>query len=157
MIKLFFLTISLMLAVSQPPNLEEHYSNDTWEVLLHDVRMRYRFSVEYNSFVHVPRFGDKIREKEGAEITLRGFFLPADVTGEAFVLSYVPMQMCFFCAGAGIESVVELHSLLTHQIRFRRLNTDDFIEVRGKLRLNRNDLDHLIYILDDAELLQVIK
>lgn len=157
MLKVFFIVLNLMLTVNQPPDLEEHYSNETWDVMLSDVKMRYRFSVEYNSFVHVPRFGDNIKAMEGEEIVLRGFYLPSDVTGESFVLSYVPMQMCFFCAGAGIESVVELHSLITHQIRFRRLSTDDFIEVRGKLKLNRNDLDHLIYILEDAELRQVIK
>ncbi|MFW5706872.1 MAG: hypothetical protein ACOC12_03025 [Bacteroidota bacterium] len=156
MIKSIVLILSFM-ALTQLPDLETHYNDKTWETLLTDVKMRYRFSVDYNAFVHVPRFGDSLKEMEGNEIVLRGFFLPGDVTGEAFVLSYVPMQMCFFCAGSGIESVVELQTLITHQIRFRRLSTDDFIEVRGKLRLNRDDLDHLIYILEDAELMKVIK
>ncbi len=156
MLKILFI-LSILIAVNQPPELESHYSSETWKVLMEDVRMRYKYSVEYNSFVHVPRFGDTLKEMDGQEIVLRGFYLPADVTGDAFVLSYVPMQMCFFCAGSGIESVVEMHSLITHQIRFRRLNTDDFIEVRGKLKLNPDDLDHLIYILEDAELMQVIK
>ena len=156
MIKVLFLILSMFL-VSQPPDLEKHYEDETWSILLSDVRMRYRFSIEYNSFVHVPRFGNTLQQMEGKEIVLRGFFLPADVTGEAFVLSYVPMAMCFFCAGAGIESVVELHSIISHRMRFRRLSTDDFIEVRGRLRLNRDDLDHLIYILEDAELVDIIK
>jgi hypothetical protein len=156
MIKTFFIILTL-LSFSQTPDLESHYNNQTWDVLLKDVKMRYKFSVEYNSFVQVPRFGESLKQMNGKEIVLKGFFLPADVTGDAFVLSYVPMQMCFFCAGSGIESVVELNSLVSHKIRFRRLNTDNYIEVRGKLRLNGSDLDHLIYILDDAELLNVIK
>jgi len=156
MIKPLLIILSL-LAFAQPPDLESHYNNKTWETLLNDVRMRYRFSVEYNSFVQVPRFGNAIKELEGKEIRLRGFFLPADVTGDAFVLSYVPMQMCFFCAGSGIESVVELHPLISHKIRFRRLSTDDFIEVRGTLKLNVNSLDHLIYIMEDVELITVFK
>jgi hypothetical protein len=146
-----------LLTFAQPPDLESHYNNTTWETLLTDVRMRYRFSVEYNSFIQAPRFGNNVKEMEGKEIRLKGFFLPADVTGDAFVLSYVPMQMCFFCAGSGIESVAELHPLISHRIRFRRLSTDDFIEVRGRLKLNANNLDHLIYILEDAELLNVNK
>lgn len=156
MLKISFLFAALLL-LSQPPNLEEHYNNREWNILLNDVRMRYRYSIEYNTFMQVPRFGSTVRALEGQEIVLRGFFLPADVTGDAFVLSHVPMQMCFFCAGAGIESVVELHSIVTHRMRFRRLSTDDFIEVRGRLKLNQDNLDHLIYILEDAELVRVFR
>lgn len=156
MLKILILSFSLLM-LNQGPNLENHYNNEQWNILLNDVRMRYRYSVEYNTFMQVPRFGSTLKALEGKEIVLRGFFLPADVTGNTFVLSHVPMQMCFFCSGAGIESVVELHSLVTHNIRFRRLSTDDFIEVKGKLRLNQDNLDHLIYILEDAELLGVIK
>ncbi|MFP4065633.1 MAG: hypothetical protein ACLFS0_09065 [Bacteroidales bacterium] len=157
MLKIVFLVLSFLWIADDPPLLEQHYRNETWETMLSDVKLRYRFNMEYNSFVHVPRFGEDVKAMDGREIVLRGFFLPGDVSGESFVLSYVPMQMCFFCAGAGIESVVELNSLVTHEIRFRRLNTDDFIEVRGKLRLNHDNLDHLIYILDDAELMEVIR
>ncbi len=156
MLKSLVLIIAL-LSFGQPPVLEEHYNNKEWDILLNDVRMRYRYSVEFNTFVQVPRFGSSVKGMDGKEIILRGFFLPADVTGEAFVLSHVPMQMCFFCAGSGIESVVELRSLVTHAIRFRRLSTDDFIEVKGKLRLNQDDPDHLIYIMEDAELVKVIQ
>lgn len=155
MFKLFVL-IALM-AFSQGPDLENHYSNKEWEVLLNDVRMRYRFSMEYQTFVQVPRFGSRVQQMEGTEVALQGFFLPADVTGNTFVLSHVPMQMCFFCAGAGIESVVEIHSKVSHNMRFRRLKTDDFIEIRGTLKLNQDNLDHLIYILEDAELVRVIR
>jgi len=156
MLKIFSFTIALLL-LNQPPDLEEHYNNREWNILLNDVRMRFRYSVEYNTFVQVPRFGNTVKQLEGEEIVLRGFFLPADVTGDAFVLSHVPMQMCFFCAGAGIESVVELHSLVTHNMRFRRLSTDDFIEVKGRLKLNQDNLDHLIYILEDAELVKIFR
>lgn len=156
MLKIFSLFLAIFI-LNQGSDPEEHYNNKEWNILLNDVRMRYRYSIEYNTFLQVPRFGNTLKQMDGQEITLRGFFLPADVTGDAFVLSHVPMQMCFFCAGAGIESVVEIHSIVTHTIRFRRLSTDDFIEVKGRLRLNQENLDHLIYILEDAELVKVIK
>jgi hypothetical protein len=156
MFKIVFLFIALLMAAPGPV-LESHYNDKTWHTLLNDVKMRYRFSIEHNSFVQVPRFGNDVKELDGKEVVLRGFFLPADVTGESYVLSYVPMQMCFFCAGSGIESVVELQTLVSHRVRFRRLNTDDFIEVRGRLKLNVNNLDHLIYVLEDAALVNVIK
>ncbi len=154
MIKTLFIILAL-LAINSPPEPEKHFTDKTWEILLTDVKMRYRFSVEYNSFIQVPRFGITLKEMEGKEIVLQGFFLPADITGDAFVLSFVPMQMCFFCSGSGIESVVELQTLISHRARFRRLKTDDFIEVRGRLKLNATNLDNLIYILEDAELLKV--
>lgn len=156
MIKTIFLFLTL-LAFGQNPDMENHYNNQTWDVLLKDVKMRYKFSVPHNSFMQVPRFGNNVKELNNTEIVLRGFFLPADVTGDAFVLSYVPMQMCFFCAGSGIESVIELHTSEQQKARFRRLNTDNFIEVKGKLKLNVSDLDHLIYILEDTELVKVIR
>jgi hypothetical protein len=156
MLKIFSLILVVFL-VSQDNDLEDHYNNEEWNILLNDVRMRYRYSVEYNTFLQVPRFGNTVKQMDGQEIVLRGFFLPADVTGDAFVLSHVPMQMCFFCAGAGIESVVEIHSMVSHNIRFRRLSTDNFIEVKGRIKLNQDDLDHLIYILEDAELVRVIR
>ncbi len=156
MLKIFTFLLAVFL-VSQDNILEDHYNNEEWNILLNDVRMRHRYSVEYNTFLQVPRFGNTVKQMDGQEVVLRGFFLPADVTGDSFVLSHVPMQMCFFCAGAGIESVVEIHSMASHNIRFRRLSTDDFIEVKGRLRLNQDDLDHLIYILEDAELVRVIR
>jgi hypothetical protein len=156
MVKIVLLFMVMLLAAPGPV-LESHYNDQTWHTMLNDVKMRYRFSVEHNSFVQVPRFGKDVKELDGKEVVLRGFFLPADVTGDMYVLSYVPMQMCFFCTGSGIESVVEIQTILSHRIRFRRLNTDDFVEVRGRLKLNVSNMDHLIYILEDAALVNVYK
>lgn len=153
--KIIFVVSILML--SQAQGSDDQYENMGWEVLLKDVRMRYRYDTSHNAFIPIPRFGREIRALEGKEITLKGFFLPTDVSGNVIVLSYMPMAMCFFCAGAGIESVVEIHSTQQHKNRFRRLRTDDFIEIKGKLKLNPDDLDHLIYILEDAELIKVYR
>jgi uncharacterized membrane protein YcgQ (UPF0703/DUF1980 family) len=152
-IKLIFLLLAFMLP--QPPSEEDPFENMGWEVLLKDVKMRYRYDTQHNAFLPVPRFGRNLQAMEGTEITLKGFFLPADVTGNVFVVSYMPMAMCFFCAGAGIESVAEIHNIPQHLARFRRLKTDDFIEVKGTLRLNTDDMDHLVYILENAELIRV--
>ncbi len=154
-----FKTIFLLGILMAPFNQEtdDRYENMGWEVLLNEVRTRYRYDTEYNAFVPIPRFGKNVRALEGTEITLKGFFLPADVSGNVIVLSYMPMAMCYFCSGAGIESVVEIHSSPREVNRFRRLRTDDFIEIKGKLRLNADDLNHLIYILEDAELVKTYR
>ncbi|MNL80290.1 hypothetical protein D3C87_2071030 [compost metagenome] len=59
------------------------------------------------------------------------------------------MAACFFCGGAGPESIIELQFRKKKQ-RFR---TDEVLTVRGKLALNANDVDHLNYILKDAEVI----
>lgn len=156
MLKILFITLTVLLSTFSG-GTKDHYENETWEVLLNDVKMKYRFSVDRNGFLEVPKFGSTVEALEGEEITIQGFFLPVEITGSAFVISHAPMQMCFFCAGSGIESVVELRSLPSHQIYFRRLKTDDFVKVKGKLKLNRNDPDHLIYILEDAQFVDKVK
>lgn len=152
-----FLLILILLAPAPMADDDGRFENMGWEILLNDVRTRYRYDNEYNAFIPIPRFGREVRAMEGTEITLKGFFLPADVSGNVIVLSYLPMAMCFFCSSAGIESVVEIHNIPQHNNRFRRLRTDDFIEIRGRLRLNADDLKHLIYILEDAELVKVYR
>lgn len=153
-VRKYILSLCLLL-LSVTVMADNPFENMGWDVLLKDVNMRYRYDTEHNAFVPVPRFGRTVKALDGSEISLRGFFLPADVTGNLFVVSYMPMAMCFFCAGAGIESVAEIQNTPQQLSRFRRLKTDDFIEVKGRLRLNADDLDHLIYILEEAELVKI--
>jgi len=147
--------LSALLLISNVHVADDPFENMGWDVLLKDVKMRYRYDTSYNAFVPLPRFGKELLAMDGNLVTLKGFFLPADVTGNVFVISYMPMAKCFFCAGSGIESVAEIHNVPQQLARFRRLKTDDFIEVKGRLRLNPDDLDHLIYILEDAELVRI--
>lgn len=42
-------------------------------------------------------------------------------------------------------------------INSKKLKTDDYIAIKGKLRLNNTDEEHLIYIVDDVEFIKRIK
>lgn len=128
-----------------------------WNALLGDVKVKYAFSLKYKGYMHKPKFGDKLQALDGKVITLRGFMLPADIKDEVFILSHNPSSSCYFCNGAGIESIVELRPPDDELRHFRRLKTDNYIEVKGRLRLNAKDYEHLIYILDDAEYVRLIK
>jgi hypothetical protein len=132
-------------------------SDDAWETLLRDVKIKYAYSVKYNAMLPKPKFGDKLKALEGKIITLAGYSLPADLTGNVLLVSYNPMSMCFFCGGGGIESLVELLPVPEDKARFKRLNTDNYFEVKGRLRLNAKSYDHLVYILEDAEFVRMIK
>jgi hypothetical protein len=139
----------------------QSYAQDSqkeiWSTLLYDVTIKYRYSIEYNAFMPKIKFGDKLKAMDGKKITLHGFYLPTDLTGMIFILSYAPSKMCFFCSGAGIESIVELNPKEEEKKKFEKLKTDNYFEVTGKLRLNADDNNHLIYILDDAEFIKIIQ
>lgn len=106
-----------------------------------------KFIEEYNMNFLVPVFGS-IREKEGETISIKGYVLPLDAEGNFFVLSRFPYSSCFFCGGAGPESIVEL--ILSDREK-RKFEMDDLLIFEGTLRLNGDDLNHFTYMLEDAK------
>lgn len=148
-LRLTCLAIFLMGAISQA-KAQFPTDDGIWNLLLDDITIRYRYSFKHEGFLPKPKFGDRLLEMNGQEVTIAGFFLPANITGSSFVVSYYPMAMCFFCSGAGIESVVVMYAEDGEERRLSNLRTDDFIEVKGRLELN-DDMDkNLFYILRDA-------
>lgn len=102
-----------------------------------------RYEIEY------PQFGEKLKSLEGKTIRLKGYMVPLkEYTGHKFfVLSAYPFNMCFFCGMAGPETVIEIYSV--ENISY----TSDKIEMEGTLKLNYDDANHLMYILNDAKLI----
>lgn len=149
---LFFLLLS-----AQQFSAQNTPKADPWNLLLNDVKVKYSFSFQYNGLIPKPKFGSKLQELNGKQISIQGFFLPVDLTGDVFVLSYNPMSSCFFCNGSGIQTIVELSPAEGQEQRLKRLKTDNFFEVKGKLKLNTNDYTHLIYILENAEFVRLVR
>jgi hypothetical protein len=132
-------------------------SANIWETFLNDVNIKYVYAINYDIYLPKPKFGKELKKLDGKEITVKGFYLPVDVTGNISVVSYNPMNMCFFCTGSGIETIIEINVADEHLSKFKKLKTDNYIAVKGILELNRNDYDHLIYILNEVELVETIK
>ncbi|GAF03607.1 hypothetical protein [Saccharicrinis fermentans] len=132
-------------------------NKNAWETLLNDVKIKYVYSIKYGTYLPKPKFGKDLVQLEGKEITLKGFFLPVDITGNIKVISYKPMEMCFFCTGSGIETIIEINTNEDYDYRFKRLKTDDYILIKGVLTLNKDDYEHLVYVLNNVELVKVIK
>ena len=65
-----------------------------------------------------------------------------------FVFSAFPYNMCFFCGGAGPETVMEIEALEAVEY------SADAITLRGKLQLNDSDINRLIYSLTDARVVE---
>jgi hypothetical protein len=104
---------------------------------------------EVNEYFLIPVFDPRIKFYEGKEMTLEGYYMPLDLeNGHTIVLSKNPYAQCFFCGGAGPESVAEI-SFLTRPPKFK---VDQIVRVTGTLKLNDKDIDHMNFILTDAKL-----
>ena len=100
----------------------------------------------------MPVFGREIKELDGTEITLTGHYLPLDLEGNRIIISKLPYASCFFCGGGvGQESVAEIE-FNTVQRPFRM---DELVTVKGTLKLNEDDFEHLVFILKDAKVIQL--
>ncbi|KAA2244771.1 DUF3299 domain-containing protein [Chitinophaga agrisoli] len=93
-----------------------------------------------------PQFSRGIKSLNGAYIRIAGYVIPLDVNGGIYVLSANPNNACFFCGGAGPESVMALKLKPGHA----RFKTDDYLTFTGKLRLNEKNIYELYYNLDGA-------
>ncbi len=110
---------------------------------------RPEFNQEIGEEVQIPFFRDEVRQLDGRLVEISGFFFPFedDPQNPYYVLSQYPYSQCFFCGGAGPESVMDL--LLKDKPR--KLKMDDRVTFRGRLKLNDKDVMFLNYILQDAE------
>ncbi|MEM1358901.1 MAG: hypothetical protein AAGF89_11915 [Bacteroidota bacterium] len=100
--------------------------------------------------VDVPVFSEKIEALEGEVVEVSGYIVPVEgyKSHTEFVFSAYPYNMCFFCGGAGPETVMEVTS--SEPVKY----STERIKLRGKLILNSDDINRLMYILVDAELIK---
>lgn len=122
---------------------------DYWK-LLEDVHYKNREEASTGFNITYPEFGENVKQLEEKKITLKGFIVPLDeLTGEnRFVLSSLPFNICFFCGGAGPETVIEVYS--QEHIDF----TDNVIWVEGIFYTNPDDPEKLMYLLKEARLIE---
>lgn len=138
----FFLLTFLSTVTIQAQN-----SDNPWK-LLSDVEIKDRYDEAAGYEVSYPVFGEKARSLDGELITVKGYMIPYEVYlgPKYFILSSLPIAACFFCGGAGPETVMEVFTSNSIEL------TNETIKVRGRLELNPDDPDRMMYILKDAEL-----
>jgi hypothetical protein len=116
-----------------------------WKILA-----KLTYQTEYNEElemnIEMPIFSSQITALEGKIVEVRGYIIPLEgyKSHQEFVFSAFPYSMCFFCGGAGPETVMEVEA--KHPIVF----TNDPITLKGVLHLNGSDINRLMYILKDA-------
>lgn len=121
----------------------------TWQDLA-DVKFTDKYFPEFEEYFMYPNFGDNVKTLNGKKVELKGYFLNISPEDGLYILSNAPMAMCFFCGMGGPETVVELQLKVNP-----KLKTDDIVKVTGTLKLNSEDVNHLIYILTDCNVEKV--
>ncbi len=139
-----FLTAGFILSVF---SIEAQAQNSNiWKTL-----SKITFKKEYDELlgfkVDVPVFSPDVKKLEGKEVVVKGYIIPVEgyKSHKEFIFSAYPYNMCYFCGGAGPETVMEVFAL--QPIKY----TAEPIEIKGRLQLNDNDINRLIYALVDVE------
>jgi hypothetical protein len=93
-----------------------------------------------------PVFSDAIKSMEGKTITVKGYIIPVEgyKSHKEFIFSAFPYSMCFFCGGAGPETVMEVSA--KEAVKY----TTEQITLTGTLRLNSDDINRLMFKIDHA-------
>ena len=118
-----------------------------WNTLA-DIKFEQKFSEELGITYDEATFGTWLLAMDGKEVKIAGYLIPLDGMGLSWVLSRNPNATCFFCGGAGPETVIELQ---LKPAAVRRYQLDEYRTFKGKLKLNRKNLDSLTYVLEEAE------
>ena len=148
-------------AIKEPEDIfkskEESFKQSTgglWEVFL-----KLRFDITYDhatdNVAMRPIFTPEIRTYNNKIIEMDGYIIPNDIVhgavgergnGTMFMLSAFPTATCFFCKGAGPESVMEVYP--KKPIPYSK----NVVKIKGRLELNEYDYMKMAYILKNAEI-----
>ncbi len=98
--------------------------------------------------VEVPIFSKTVKALAGKTIEIRGYIIPVEGYKQQgyFVFSAYPYNLCYFCGGAGKETVMEVFTKKNTTIKY----TAKPITIKGELVLNSKDVNKLMYLLEDA-------
>jgi len=127
----------------------EEKKENIWKTLS---RITYR--KEYDELmgfkIDKPVFSQQVKDIENVEVTIKGYVIPVEgyKSHTEFIFSAFPYNMCFFCGGAGPETVMEV--LANEPIKY----SAEQITIKGKLQLNADDINRLMYQLVDATLVK---
>jgi hypothetical protein len=132
----------LFLIPTQKPPIQ------AWD-LFATTRFEATYYKEIDEYLLAPVFSQNLKAQQGKRIRIKGYYLPYEIPGNKFfILSKVPYSQCFFCGGAGPESVAAI--FLEKKQKFK---ADQVITIEGTLFLNATDIDQLNFLLKDAKVI----
>lgn len=136
-------------AADEKENTEEVKKQNLWKTL-----SKITYKKEYDEFlgfkIDVPVFGQDVKDLDGKEVSVKGYIIPVEgyKSHTEFILSAFPYNMCFFCGGAGPETVMEVEA--SEEVEY----SSEQVILKGTLELNDADINRLMYLLVDAKLVE---
>jgi hypothetical protein len=149
----FFIFFLLILSFSCKPDASNDkavfFEKISWQNL-DSLKIEYYYDSDYGDYLGKPTFSKESMAWNGKNVIIEGFWIPVSEIGDSSVsvLSALPYAQCFFCSGAGIETVMQIKS----KGSIKRMETDEKVALKGKLLLNRDNPMELYYQLVDATL-----
>lgn len=128
------------------PKMQDYKTVRWW--MLQDVTFEDVYMPNEDTYFLKPTFGESVQKLSNQMIEISGYIIPVDISAGMYVLSAYPFSACYFCGGAGPESVMELQFKEAPDKKFK---TDEYLKFRGRLRLNDTNLEQLNYVLLGAE------
>ena len=117
------------------------------------VKFHRQFSETFGFEVNVkpPEFSRDLLALNGKEISVKGYVIPVDIDLGMYMVSANPFANCFFCGGAGPETVVEL----LPNGKFPRFSTDQVVTFKGILQVNtQGEMNAVPYQLFRAQMVK---
>ncbi|HBF19402.1 MAG: DUF3299 domain-containing protein [Owenweeksia sp.] len=147
MLKLFRNTALILIITTSGLYAQENTARLIDWKFLAKVTFKDKYYPDLEAWYVKPVFPESIQKLDGKRVIIKGYIIPLDVEGGVYALSAYPFSACFFCGGAGPESVMSLKFKETP----RRFKTDDVVTLSGFLKLNDSNVDEFSYILQKAE------
>lgn len=105
---------------------------------------------EYFAYASLLILDDDMAKLDGQEIEISGYHIPV-MEENTVILSKYPNANCFFCGGAGMESILEVR---LKEKNHRPFGMDERLRVKGTLKVNSTDWEYVCFILEDAILVK---
>ncbi len=123
---------------------------DVWSTLAM-VDKKKEFNVDYGYEIEKISVTPLVQALENTEIEVNGYIIPLSGKGKQshFMLSSLPANMCFFCGKAGPETAMQVFMKGGKKVAY----SDNKIKIKGRLIINPNSENEILYTLDQAEMI----
>jgi hypothetical protein len=139
----------ILLMISWTTSMSAQDSN-VWGTLAM-VQSTSEYNSDYGYEVQKVSVSAVVQALENKEIAVEGYIVPLSgkIEQSHFMLSSLPVNMCFFCGKAGPETAMQVFMKQSKKIAY----TENKIKVKGRLIVNPNSQNEILYTLEDAILI----
>ncbi len=143
----FLLIFSFSTAVTAQESQETQ--ENIWKTLS-KITYKKQFDELMGFKIDVPVFSEDVKALSGKEVELKGYIIPVEgyKSHKEFIFSAYPYNMCFFCGGAGPETVMEVEA--SEPVEY----SAEQVKLKGRLTLNDSDINRLMYLLSEATIVK---